>query len=576
MEVAKFDSDSFAWAMEHVEEAFAVIRGDRHTIVYANASFRRLLNHDEAPVVGRHLDEAFAVGGNVALTAMLNRAHRTGVGDRQVMVKPLVEGSPSLCCTVWSDVDRNHDTEHLVVELRHATSSGVSASAHREMIERLLLSALHDQDMARDAELSRRRAALLSAESRRLSASLDESATLVAMSLMSLPCTGDWCIVDTLDADKAMRRQATIHPDPKMQAALDDLAGAWMPLVDDLYGVGAALRSDDSRMLPEAVLAVLDNPSHSPAVRHVVSALVTGPLLTMPLIVDRRLIGAVTFVAGQPTRSLSKDDMALAKDLASLSALALDRAQLYGVAVALRARAESASVAKSAFLGMMSHELRTPLNAIGGYVELLGMEIHGPLTAEQRVDLDRIRTNQRYLTGLITDLLNLTKVGSGTLIYRVGDFDVRELLAESVALTHPLVAQKGLFLETVECDGDFVVSADREKVIQILVNLLSNSIKFTPSGRRIVADCARTDSAILVRVTDSGIGIPPEKLDVIFDPFVQVKSDTLGQQSGVGLGLAISQGLARGMHGDLTVESTLGEGSRFTLTLPIAATEGVG
>ncbi|MCY7377714.1 MAG: GAF domain-containing protein [Gemmatimonadaceae bacterium] len=473
-------------------------------------------------------------------------------------------------------MDRNHDTKHLVAELRHSTSGAVAPPASSEMAERLLLSALHEQDMARDAELSRLRAAHLSAESRRLSESLDESATLIAMSQMALPYPGDWCIVDTLDAGQSMRRQAIIHPDPKMQAALDDLAGAWTPLADDRYGVGAALRSDDSWVLTEDTLVVLDNAVHPSAVRQVLAALETGPLLTMPLIVDGGLIGAVTFVAGRPKRELSEDDIALAEELASRSALALDRARMYGEAVALRSKAESASVAKSAFLSMMSHELRTPLNAIGGYVELLGMEIHGPLTAKQRVDLERIRANQRYLTGLITDLLNLTKVGSGTLTYRIADFDVRELLAESVALIHPLIWQKGLHLDTVACDGEFIGHADREKVIQIVVNLLSNSIKFTPAGGRILADCARTDSAILMRVTDSGIGIAPEKLDVIFDAFVQVKGDLLGHEGGVGLGLAISRDLARDMHGDLTVESTLGEGARFTLTLPIAATERAG
>lgn len=571
-DVAKCDPDSFAWAMEHVEEAFAVIRGDRHTIVYANAAFRRLLNHDDVPVIGRHLDEAFALDGNTALTAMLNRANRTGVGSRHLMVKPLVEGTLPLSCTVWSDVQRNGDTEHLVVELRHATSSEMATFAHHEIAERLLLSALHEQDVARDAELARRGAALLSAESRRLTESLDESATVVAMSRMSLPYPGDWCIVDTLDADHAMRRQAIIHPDPVMQAALANLAGAWIPLPDDLYGIGAALRSVNAWVIGGDALASLANPSHAPDVRRVVSALETGPLLTMPLVVGARLIGAVTFVAGQPDRLLSEDDIALAENLASRSALALDRARMYGEAVTLRARAESASVAKTAFLGMMSHELRTPLNAIGGYVELLGMEIHGPLTGEQRVDLERIRTNQRYLVGLITDLLNLTKIGSGQLIYHFGDIDVRELLAESVALIHPLIGQKGLHVDKVACDGQFTARADREKVIQILVNLLSNSIKFTPAGGRILVDCTRTSSAILLRVTDSGIGIAAEKLEVIFDAFVQVKSDSLGHEGGVGLGLSISRGLARAMHGDLTVESTLGEGSRFTLTLPIAAT----
>ncbi len=570
-DVTKFGPDTFAWALEHVDEAFAVLRGDRHTIVYANAAFRRLLDGDDVPVVGRHLDESFSVDGKAALTAFLDRARRNGIGSRHVLVQPLIEGALPLSCTVWSDVQRNHDTEHLVVELRNATSDEIATSAHSEMAERLLLSALHDQDMAREAELSRQRAALLSAESRRLNESLDEGSTLVAMSRMSLPHESDWCIVDTMHAG-SMRRQAIIHPEPAMQAALDSVVEAWTPLPDDAYGLGAAFRNKDSWVRGGDVHALLINASHPPAVQHVVGALEYGPLLTMPLLVAGRLIGAVTFVSGKPKRLVSEDDIALAEDLASRSALALDRARLYGEAVALRARAESASVAKSAFLGMMSHELRTPLNAIGGYVEMLSLEIHGPLTTQQRADLERIRANQRYLTGLITDLLNLTKVGSGRLTYRIDDFDARELLSESVALVQPLLDQKGLRLDVAACEGRFAARADRDKAIQIVVNLLSNSIKFTPAGGCILIECARTNDMIAVHVIDSGIGIAPDKCDVIFDAFVQIRGDSLGQEGGVGLGLAISRDLARAMHGDLTVESTLGEGSRFTLTLPIAAT----
>lgn len=571
-EVARSGPDSFAWALEHVDEAFAIIRGNRHTIVYANAAFRRLLGHDGEPIIGRHLDEAFASDGKAPLKAMLNRAHRTGVGDRQVMVKPVVEGTSPLSCTVWADVDRKHDTEHLVVELRRSTPDELATSAHSVIAERLLLSALHDQDMARDAERARQRAALLSAESRRLAESLDECATLRAISRMSLPYEGDWCILDTVSADGATRRQAIIHPDPVTQAAIDDLSGAWIPRAGDRYGIEAALRSDTPWVLAGDATTSLDNASHAPDVRRALSALTTGPLLTVPLVVDTKLIGSVTFVAGRPDRSLSDDDIAFAQDLAGRAALALDRARMYSEAVALRSRAEAASVAKSAFLGMMSHELRTPLNAIGGYVEMLDLEIHGPLTVAQRVDLERIRTNQRYLTGLITDLLNLTKIGSGRLSYEFADFDVLELLNECVALVHPLVGQKGLRLDTAACGDRVAARADRSKVVQIVVNLLSNSIKFTPAGGCILVECRHTGDATFVQVIDSGIGIAPEKLDVIFDAFVQVKGDLLGHEAGIGLGLSISRDLARAMKGDLTVESTLGEGSRFTLTLPIAAT----
>jgi signal transduction histidine kinase len=295
-----------------------------------------------------------------------------------------------------------------------------------------------------------------------------------------------------------------------------------------------------------------------------------GPLLTVPLVIRERLVGAVTFVRAHQGRPFSPEDIKLAEDLASRSAMALDRARTYGDAVTQKVRAEAASEAKSAFLSMMSHELRTPLNAIAGYVDLLDMELHGPLTQAQHIDLARIKSNQRYLMGLITDLLSLTRVGSGQVAYNIGNINMKEVLEASVALVEPLFARMQLVYDGIRCDDSIVARSDRERVIQILVNLLSNAIKFTPPGGRLGIDCQTTRDAVLVNVNDTGIGIPSHKLESIFEPFVQVKSDSTGAEAGIGLGLAISRSLAQAMNGDLTVESTLGEGARFTLTLPLA------
>ena len=216
-------------------------------------------------------------------------------------------------------------------------------------------------------------------------------------------------------------------------------------------------------MIADDVDAALVTATHDPEVYRALQEIGLGPLLTVPLIIRERLVGAVTFVGGRHGRPFTPEDMELAEDLASRSAMALDRARLYGEAIALKARAESASQAKSAFLGMMSHELRTPLNAIGGYVDLIDMEIHGPVTEAQHVDLARIRTNQRYLMGLISDLLNFTKVGSGQLAYDVGDIIARDVLEASVALVEPLIAQKGLIYDGIACDASIVARGDRRR-----------------------------------------------------------------------------------------------------------------
>ena len=281
-------------------------------------------------------------------------------------------------------------------------------------------------------------------------------------------------------------------------------------------------------------------------------------------------MGAITFVSAQPGRPYSAAEVQLAEDLANRGALALDNAQVYDLALALKQHAETADRAKTAFLGALSHELRTPLNAIGGYVDLLDMGLRGPVTKEQHADFARVRTSQQHLLVLITELLNFVRVGSGNVSYAIADVDARDALTHAVALIEPLFGQKGLTWEGIRGEMGIVARADPEKVTQILVNLFSNAIKFTPAGGRISAGCEATGDTVHLRITDTGIGIPEEKLDAIFDPFIQLKEGLADRGSGVGLGLAISRDLARAMKGDLTVDSSEGKGARFTLSLPRA------
>jgi signal transduction histidine kinase len=289
--------------------------------------------------------------------------------------------------------------------------------------------------------------------------------------------------------------------------------------------------------------------------------------------------------AERQARELARQAVALEKQATELSrqvaesralsaALERSNARLREVAATAdeaRVAAETANRAKLDFLATMSHELRTPLNAISGYVELLKLEVGGPLAAQQRQYLDRVQHAQRHLLGLINNVLNFAKLESGRVEYAMTDVPVDPVLRGMHALVQPQVAAKSIAYEYRPADRALTVRADREKLEQIVLNLLSNAVKFTPSGGRIALSGEQGPNAgggIAIVVEDSGVGIPPDKLDAIFEPFVQVGPALTRERDGAGLGLAISRDLARAMGGDLSVTSQLGAGSRFTLVLP--------
>ena len=238
--------------------------------------------------------------------------------------------------------------------------------------------------------------------------------------------------------------------------------------------------------------------------------------------------------------------------------------------VRARREAESANAAKGQFLAVMSHELRTPLNAIGGYAELLALGVRGPVTAEQIEDLERIRRSQRHLLGLINEVLNYARLEAGAVTYDLRDVVVCDALRAAEGLVAPQARLKGLTLTVSLCPETVTVRADAEKLRQILVNLLSNAVKYTNTGA-VEVEVAWDERTLGVTVRDTGVGIASDKLASIFEPFVQVGRTLHTPAEGTGLGLAISRDLARGMGGDLTVASVLGQGSSFVLVLPRSA-----
>ena len=235
------------------------------------------------------------------------------------------------------------------------------------------------------------------------------------------------------------------------------------------------------------------------------------------------------------------------------------------------AEVEAANRTKSQFLASMSHELRTPLNAIGGYAELIEMGLGGMVTPQQREYLSRIRTSQQHLLRIINDLLNYSRIEAGKLVYEKEPVEVTQVLDNVLGMVAPQAASRGITLERGDCVDRTMALGDRVKIEQIVLNLLSNALKFTPRGGQVITSCGSAGDKVFIAVRDNGPGIPSDAIDQIFEPFVQLGRSLSSGHEGAGLGLAISRDLARAMHGDIVVESVPGEGAAFTLTMPAVA-----
>jgi PAS domain S-box-containing protein len=229
---------------------------------------------------------------------------------------------------------------------------------------------------------------------------------------------------------------------------------------------------------------------------------------------------------------------------------------------------ERANQLKSEFLASMSHELRTPLHTVIGFAELLGEELEGPLNEKQKRFIGHIHKDSMHLLDLINDVLDLSKVEAGRLRMHREAFDLAANIEEAVASIRPSAAAKSIRIEA-DLRAITAIFADRLRFKQILYNLLSNAVKFTPERGRIRVESRARGELVEISITDSGIGIPKEQQEAIFDKFYQVGATTKGVREGTGLGLAITKALIEEHGGSISVESELGKGSRFTFTVAI-------
>ena len=410
-----------------------------------------------------------------------------------------------------------------------------------------------------------------------LAASLDYEDTLPTIAKLAVPFLADACIIDVIGTDGDVRRVAAVHRDASRSEAVDAALRAAPDPTALHHPLVRALRTGMSDLFPEYPPPVRPpRPGMIPRTsadfpRISGEHLRTDPydflgglrpksLIVVPLFARGRTRGAIGLVVEGDDRRYGTQDLALAEEFARRAGLAVDNARLYQ-------DAQVANHAKTDFLGVMSHELRTPLNAIIGYTELLLMGVPAPIPDSGRQQVERVRNASHHLLHLIDEVLAFSRLETGREELRTGSAQLSAVVTEAASVIAPLAVERRLNLRVDAPQEPVTLETDVGKVRHILLNLLSNAVKFTDQGE-IVLTARLENGDVRFEVKDTGIGIPPQFHERIFDPFWQVENKASRRIAGTGIGLSVARRLARLLGGDVTVTSRPGEGSTFTARIP--------
>lgn len=424
------------------------------------------------------------------------------------------------------------------------------ALAHEAMVRRIEAEReTKDAQRAREAaEREERRAAFLAAAGQELAASLQYEQTIAALARLIVPNLAEMCVVDIAEDEGALRRLAVAHRNPEDEALLANDIGT--------------LR----QQVPEVLVRIMQE--SEPALVGATSGIyeyVTGSndgggrtIIVLPLVSRGQTIGVATATSIE-AKPFTREDLPLFTELARRASLAIDNARLY-------LESQQAVRAREEVLAIVSHDLRNPLNAVTLGASLLQMS--GTLSEDDREQIDTIEVSAKRMARLIADLLDVTRLEGGKrLPIEPETVAVHELIDEAEELFRAQAAVAQVALVTHADPALPRVHADRHRVMQVMSNLIGNSMKFTPPGGRIEFGATQRDGMVLFTVSDTGPGIPKENLTDIFSPYWQAKR---AERLGAGLGLPIAKGIVEAHGGKIWVESEDGDGTRFYFTLPLA------
>jgi PAS domain S-box-containing protein len=417
------------------------------------------------------------------------------------------------------------------------------------------------RDAREAADHARQQAAFLAETGTVLSSSLDYEATLRSVARLAVPTIADWCAVDILGADRQLQRIAVAHVDPAKVELAQSLQERYPADTHAPGGVHEVIRTGKPAYMSRIPSALLEAAAEDAEHLRIIRELNLTSYMCVPLTVQGRTIGAITFVSAESGREYSDADLRFARELASRASLAVENARAYE-------RANEASRLKDEFLATLSHELRTPLNAVLGYARMMRTQIVPP--EKSRAAWEVVERNATALQQIIEDVLDVSRIVAGRLRLNVEPVDLPAILRDAITTLMPAADAKGVRVETLIEPVTVPISGDGSRLQQIIWNLLSNAIKFTPRGGKVQLRLARVNSHVEVVVSDTGRGIAPDFLPYVFERFRQADASFSREHGGLGLGLAIAKQLAELHGGTITASSGgVGTGATFALKLPL-------
>jgi PAS domain S-box-containing protein len=392
-----------------------------------------------------------------------------------------------------------------------------------------------------------------------LSASLDYETTLNTVATLAVPNVGDWCSIEMLDEQGELQPVAVAHKDPERVEWARELRSQTPTDLSATQGLPQVLRSGKSELYPLFTDEMLVASARDERELSLARSLGMTSAMIVPISSGGTPIGGITFVTTESRRRYTDTDLAMAEELASRASLAIDNARLYR-------QAQTALAMRDEFISIASHELKTPVTSLKVYAQMVGRQAQRKGDAATALQLSKMETQVDKLTRLIANLLDVSKIEAGKLEYLVEEFDLVALVRE--VAESPKTIDQTHVVAVEEC-GPIVISGDRDRVGQIILNLITNAIKYSPNADQVDIHFSRDDVNALVAVRDFGIGIDPRFHEHVFDRFFQVGDPEERTFPGLGMGLFISREIARRHGGDILVDSSKGGGSTFSLVLPV-------